>query len=52
MDNIQSFTLVSFFSVLLVWTLNGSSGKDLNDVVVDYYEAKAETTACGVDNEE
>lgn len=35
-----SIGVVGFFTFWMFWTLNGASGKDMNDVVVDYVAAK------------
>ena len=37
-----SVGFVGFFTFMMFWTLNGSSGRDMNDVVVDYWEARIE----------
>ena len=39
-DTIVSVSAVGFFTFMLFWTLNGNSGQDMNDVVVQYWEAK------------
>lgn len=32
---------IGFFTFMMLWTLNGDTGRDLNDVVVQWIEAKA-----------
>tara|TARA_R110000782_G_scaffold54142_2_gene114650 strand:- start:665 stop:829 length:165 start_codon:yes stop_codon:yes gene_type:complete len=39
-SRVMNVTTVSFFVFWMFWTLNGDSGRDMNDVVVDYWEAK------------
>jgi hypothetical protein len=41
---VVSVSAVGFFTFWMFWTLNGASGKDMNDVVVDYWQAQAEAT--------
>ena len=33
---IVSVSAIGFFTFMLFWTLNGDSGRDMNDVLVDY----------------
>jgi hypothetical protein len=35
-----SVSVISFFTFWMFWTLNGASGRDMNDVVVDYWDAR------------
>ena len=36
---------VGFFTFIMFWTLDGSSGKDMNDIMVEYWEARIEVPA-------
>lgn len=38
--SISSARFLGFFTVLLLFTLDGDSGRDLCDVLVEYVEAK------------
>jgi hypothetical protein len=40
-----SVGLVSFFTFMMFWTLNAEDGRDMNDVIVDYWEARIEVVA-------
>jgi hypothetical protein len=42
MSNVSYATVISFFTFMMFWTLNSTSGKDMNDVVVDYWQARIE----------
>lgn len=39
-DTVVSISVIGFFTFMMFWTLNGSGGRDMNDVVVDYVIAK------------
>ena len=41
--NTVSISIVSFFTFMMFWTLNGDSGRDMNDVLVDYWESRLVT---------
>jgi hypothetical protein len=41
---VVSVSIVGFFTVMLLWTLNGASGRDMNDVIVEYWDARVEVT--------
>jgi hypothetical protein len=35
-----SISAVGFLTFMMFWTLNGASGRDMSDVVVDYWDAR------------
>lgn len=37
---VVSVSVLGFFTFMMFWTLNGESGRDMNDIVVDYWEAR------------
>ena len=39
-DKVTNVSAIGFFTVMLLWTLNGDSGRDMNDVIVEYWQAK------------
>jgi hypothetical protein len=41
---VVSVSAVSFLTFWMFWTLNGASGRDMNDVIVEYWDARVEVT--------
>ena len=41
-NNTSIFTFLSFFTFWAFWTLNGASGKDMADVVIQYWDNKGQ----------
>jgi hypothetical protein len=37
---VVTVSFISFFTFMMFWTLNGESGRDMNDVIVEYWEAR------------
>lgn len=49
-NSVVSVKVIGFFTVLLLFTLNGDSGRDLCDVTVEYIEAQTRAIYATLDN--
>jgi len=40
-----TISVIGFFTFMMFWTLNSESGRDMNDIIVDYWAAKVVQTS-------
>lgn len=40
MNGVSSISLIGFFTFMMFWTLNSTSGEDMNDMVIRWMKAE------------